>query len=79
MDTLTLVAITAAAGFAGFTQGFAGFGSTLVALPLLGMVLDVRTAVPVGCLMALAINVVLVARLRSHVQRRPLGWLVAAS
>ncbi|EMG36699.1 putative permease [Desulfocurvibacter africanus PCS] len=79
MDTLTLVAITAAAGFAGFTQGFAGFGSTLVALPLLGMVLDVRTAVPVCCLMALVVNVVLVARLHRHVQRGPLGWLIVAS
>lgn len=79
MDFLTLVAIMSAAGFAGFTQGFAGFGSTLVALPLLGMVLDVRTAVPVGCLMALAINVVLVLRLYRHVQRGALGWLVVAS
>lgn len=79
MDSLTLAAITAAAGFAGFTQGFAGFGSTLVALPLLGMVLDVRTAVPVCCLMALVINSVLVARLYRHVQRESLGWLIAAS
>ncbi len=79
MDTLTLAAITAAAGFAGFTQGFAGFGSTLVALPLLGMVLDVRTAVPVCCLMALVVNIVLVARLHPHIQRGALGWLIVAS
>lgn len=79
MDSLTIIVITAAAGFAGFTQGFAGFGSTLVALPLLGMVLDVRTAVPVCCLMALAINTVLVVRLYRHVQGGSLGWLLLAS
>nr|WP_279355761.1 sulfite exporter TauE/SafE family protein [Fundidesulfovibrio agrisoli] len=56
------------AALAGFTQGFAGFGSTLVAMPLLVAMLGVRTAVPVGCLMAVTINVMLTQRLRHHIQ-----------
>ncbi|MEW5773889.1 MAG: sulfite exporter TauE/SafE family protein [Thermodesulfobacteriota bacterium] len=69
----------AAAAMAGFTQGLAGFGSTLVAMPLLVTVLDVRTAAPLGCLLALAINLVLGARLRRHAQRRELVLLLACS
>jgi hypothetical protein len=79
MDPLTLLVVVGAAGLGGWIQGFAGFGSTLVALPLLGLVLDVRVAVPVGCLMALAMNVVLIFRLGRHVNRPALVLLLAAS
>lgn len=79
MDTLIVVIVGVAAGLAGFTQGLAGFGSTLVALPVLGAVLDPRTATPLGCLMALAVNVCLVARLRGRVAWRELFVLCAAS
>ncbi len=68
-----------AAGLAGFTQGFSGFGSTVVALPLLGAIFGMHAAVPLGCLMALTINVILVTRLRAHVQRGALGMLLAAA
>ncbi len=74
LETQTVVLVLAA-GLAGFTQGFSGFGSTVVALPLLGAVLGMHTAVPLGCLMALTINVVLVARLHAHVERATLGLL----
>jgi hypothetical protein len=32
--------------FAAFTQGVAGFGSALTALPLLAIFLDIKTAIP---------------------------------
>lgn len=79
MEPAALAVLCLAAGLAGFTQGFSGFGSTVVALPLLGAVFGMRAAVPLGCLMALTINVVLVARLHAHVQRSALGLLLAAA
>lgn len=51
---------------AGFTQGFAGFGSVLVGLPLLTIIMDVRTAVPLMCLLALCISTILSIQLRQH-------------
>jgi len=51
---------------AGFTQGFTGFGSVLVGLPLLTILMDVRTAVPLICLLALCISIILTAQLRAH-------------
>jgi len=79
MELVSASVILGAAGLAGFTQGFAGFGSTLVALPILGLVLPARTAVPAACLMALCLNVVLVARLHGHIRRGWLALLVASS
>ena len=75
----TVGAVSAAALAAGFTQGFAGFGSTVIALPLLVTVLGMRVAVPLGCLMALAINVALVGRMFGHVRRGPLAMLLLTS
>lgn len=72
MELLSAFVILGAAGLAGFAQGFAGFGSTLVALPILGLILPARTAVPAGCLMALCMNAFLVAGLHGHIRR---GWL----
>ncbi len=79
MDVLLAGCVAAAAGLAGFTQGLAGFGSTLVALPVLGAVLEARTATPLGCLMALGVNICLVARLRGRVAWRELVVLLMAS
>ncbi len=79
MDASTLIITALAAGLAGFTQGFAGFGSTLAALPLLGAILPVRTAVPVSCLMALCINLLLTSRLKADIRWRPLVRILACS
>lgn len=79
MEASDLAVLCLAAGLAGFTQGFSGFGSTVVALPLLGALFGMRAAVPLGCLMALTINVILVARLRAHVQQGALGLLLVAA
>lgn len=79
VEASALGVVAAAALLAGFTQAFAGFGSTLVAMPLLGLVMGVREAVPLGCLMALSINVMLVARLGRHAQGPSLLLLLAAA
>ena len=78
MEPFTLLVVIGAAGLGGCVQGLTGFGSTVVALPLLGLALPVRDAVAVGCLMALATNLLLIFRLHHWVNRPALGsscWL----
>jgi uncharacterized membrane protein YfcA len=79
MDLFTLTILCLAAFCGGFTQGLAGFGSTLVALPILALVFDLRLAVPVCTTLALSLNVIMVARLGRHIRFGPLGLLIAAS
>src|SRR5271157_1045294 len=51
---------------AGFVQGLSGFGSVLLSLPLLALFLDVKTAVPVVALLAVALTIFLLVQLREH-------------
>jgi uncharacterized protein len=53
---------------AGFTQGLSGFGSVLVALPLLALFLDFNTAVPLVSTWGMTINIILVVQLRPHLR-----------
>lgn len=64
---------------AGFVQTMAGFGSALVAVPLLACVLPMRVAVPVVCLLNLGLNAALAGRLRVHIQWRLYVWLLPAA
>jgi len=76
---LTLPVCFVAASLAGFIQGYTGFGSALVALPVLLIALPIPTAVPLVSLIALSSNVVMVARLHGHIQRGPMKLLLASS
>lgn len=49
-----------------FTQGLTGFGSALVALPLLVLFMDIHTAVPLCVLNGLVITSFLSLQLKSH-------------
>ena len=51
---------------AGFVQGLTGFGSALVAIPLLSLILDIKTAVPLCMLNGLIITSYLAFALRRH-------------
>lgn len=55
---------------AGFTQGVSGFGSALVAMPLLLLFLDARTATPLCVLNGLVITGYLSMRLKTHMDWR---------
>lgn len=79
MEPAVIGMLCVAAFCGGFTQGLAGFGSTLVALPLLAMVMDMRLAVPVCTTLAVCLNVVLTSRLRGHIQGGTLRLLIVAS
>ena len=50
--------------FSGVVQGLTGFGSALVAIPLLSMVMDVKQAIPLSILNALVITTTLIYALR---------------
>lgn len=64
---------------AGFTQGFTGFGSVLVALPLLNLFLDIRTVVPLVCLFSLIINLIIIIQIRRHIQFKKVFILFIAA
>jgi uncharacterized protein len=51
---------------AGFTQGFSGFGSILLALPLLAIFLDIKTVIPLVALIAFCITIILFIQLWEH-------------
>jgi uncharacterized membrane protein YfcA len=51
---------------AGFVQGLTGFGSALVAIPLLSLIVDIKTAVPLCTLNGLIITTYLAWKLRRH-------------
>jgi len=55
----TLVYLIVIMLLAGFIQGFSGFGSVLLSLPLLALFLDVKTAIPLVALMGVILTVFL--------------------
>lgn len=55
---------------AGFTQGVTGFGFGLLAIPLLSLFIDIKTAVPLCSLLGILITTFLSLRLRRHIDRR---------
>jgi uncharacterized protein len=65
--------------FAGFTQGLSGFGSVLVALPVLTYLLNLKTAVPLASTWGMTINIILLIQLRPHLSRKRILPLALAS
>lgn len=53
---------------AGFMQGLTGFGSALIAMPLLAYVVDIKTAVAVCTLCGVIINFSMCCNLRSNIE-----------
>jgi uncharacterized membrane protein YfcA len=54
--------------FAAFTQGLSGFGSILLALPLLAIFLDIKTVIPLVALYGLSITFLLLVQLRKYLE-----------
>jgi uncharacterized membrane protein YfcA len=54
--------------FAAFTQGLSGFGSILLALPLLAIFLDIKTLIPLAALYGLSITFLLLVQLREYLE-----------
>lgn len=78
--TLPLVAVVAGIAFlAAFAQGVTGFGSALVAMPLLALVLEVRVAAALVTLLSLAVNLALLLPVRRELPWRLVAPLLAGS
>jgi uncharacterized membrane protein YfcA len=65
--------------FAAFTQGLSGFGSILLALPLLAIFLDIKTVIPLVALYGLSITFLLLVQLRKHLEWKKIYPLVVGA
>ncbi|OEU70205.1 MAG: hypothetical protein BA863_13320 [Desulfovibrio sp. S3730MH75] len=64
---------------AGFLQGLTGFGSALIAMPLLAMIIDIKTAVAVCTLCGIIINLKMTMNLSSNLDRKKIIPLIIGS
>ena len=64
---------------AAFLQGLTGFGFALIALPLLGFFIDIKTSVPLMILLASIISLYLSLRLRKNVNLKSTSILTVAT
>lgn len=76
-----LIPVLAIALLAGLVQGLSGFGSALVAVPLLALLLPIETVVPLMALLGLSVSLLNLIHLRSQarlsaVSRLLLGYLL---
>ncbi|HZN71847.1 MAG TPA: sulfite exporter TauE/SafE family protein [Micromonosporaceae bacterium] len=76
---MTLVAVAVIVFLAAVAQATTGFGYALIAVPLLTLATDPRTAVVGAALASLLLTVALATRERASVRWRVTGWLLAAS
>ena len=76
IETIALSFIILAAGF---LQGLTGFGFVLIALPLLDMFLPLKTIIPLACLLALCISLILSLQLRKSIGFGKIALLFAAT
>ena len=64
---------------AGFIQGLTGFGSALIALPLLSLYLDIKVAIPLCILNSLVITTTMALQLKGHLEARKILPLCLAA
>ncbi|MEN8198485.1 MAG: sulfite exporter TauE/SafE family protein [Thermodesulfobacteriota bacterium] len=76
---LTPLLIIAIFLLAGFVQGMTGFGSALVAIPLLSLFLDIKSAVPLCILNSLIITTYLSLKMRKHLHSNKILPLCVAA
>jgi uncharacterized membrane protein YfcA len=69
MDT-TVVLISMIIALAGFTQGLTGFGSALVSVPLLSLIVGAQTAVPIAGIFGWIVTFPIVWKMRHSIQHR---------
>ncbi|HTQ78166.1 MAG TPA: sulfite exporter TauE/SafE family protein [Burkholderiales bacterium] len=72
-ETLAAAALVVAAAYAVF--GLTGFGSTVIALPLLAQFLPLRFAVPLMMLLDFSVFLAFGARFRRRIRLDVVGWL----
>ncbi len=75
----TYVLLSVVTFLAGFTQGLSGFGSVLLALPLLTLFIDVKSVIPLVALYGVAMTILLLVQLRSHLEWKKIYPLLIGS
>jgi len=66
--------------FAGaVTQGLTGFGFAMISVPLLSLFLDVKTAIPLGALCGLVINILLFLKFKNYIVFKEIWPLIAGA
>jgi hypothetical protein len=78
-EAITIISIVSIVLSAAFLQGLTGFGFGLIALPLLGLFLDIKTIVPLMILLAVIISIYLSFCLRKSINLKCAFTLLAAS
>jgi len=76
---LTPILISIIFLLAGFIQGVSGFGSALVAIPLLTLIIDIKAAVPLCILNSLVITTYLSLKMRKHLDTKKIFPLCVAA
>ena len=76
---LTLMLVCLIFLLAGFIQGLSGFGSALLAMPLLTIFIDVKIAVPLCILNSLLMTSYLVFELKDYMERKKIFPLLLGS
>ncbi|MGE5429776.1 MAG: sulfite exporter TauE/SafE family protein [Syntrophomonadaceae bacterium] len=61
------------------TQGLTGFGFALISVPLLSLILDVKTAIPLGALCGLVINILLFLKFKNYIIFKEIRSLMAGA
>jgi len=64
---------------AGFIQGFSGFGSVLLSLPLLALFMDVKTAIPLVAMVGVLLTILLLIPLRKELEWQRIWPLLAGA
>ena len=64
---------------AGYVQGVSGFGAILISLPLLSLLLDIKTVIPLTALAAQTITLMILVRLWNHLDWKKVYPLVISS
>lgn len=67
MDT-TLILVSMIIALAGFTQGLTGFGSAMVSVPLLSLIVGAQTAVPIAGIIGWLVTLPIAWKMRQHIQ-----------
>ncbi|UJF18432.1 sulfite exporter TauE/SafE family protein [Vibrio sp. SS-MA-C1-2] len=67
MDT-TIILISMIIALAGFTQGLTGFGSALVSVPLLSILVGAQTAVPIAGIFGWLVTLPIVWKMRASIE-----------
>lgn len=65
--------------FAGFTQGVSGFGSAMVALPLLALFMDIKTVVPLVGMLGLVVAILVLFQVARHLERKKIFPLLVSA